>query len=332
MPSSARVSDCMTSESTDYFLRMNDEPIRFRPIYMERVWGGRSLENVYGRSLPEDCGPIGESWELVDRPEAQSVVDGGVFDGKTLQELWTDHRDEVFGGGEGERFPLLVKILDAREKLSVQVHPPEALAESLGGEPKTEMWYIAAADEDAELYVGLKSGITREDFIAGIAAGTTADEVHRIEGRAGESIFIPSGRLHAIGAGLLIFEIQQNSDTTYRVFDWNRLGLNGKPRDLHVEESITCIDFGDVEPGMDEPGGEVLASCPEFRVERMEFDPAGRDVGDAERFAIIAVIEGGVSCGSHEFVQGDFFLIPARGTGRLTPVGKAASILRTTIP
>ena len=118
---------------------MSAEPIRFRPLYMERVWGGRSLETVYGRDLPKADVPFGESWELVDRPEAQSVVDGGEFDGKTLHDLWTDHREEVFGGGEGERFPLLVKILDAREKLSIQVHPPAGVAEKLGGEPKTEM-------------------------------------------------------------------------------------------------------------------------------------------------------------------------------------------------
>jgi mannose-6-phosphate isomerase len=298
---------------------------------MERVWGGRSLQTVYGRELPQADVPYGESWELVDRPEAQSVVDGGEFDGKSLQDLWRDHREEVFGGGEGERFPLLVKILDAREKLSIQVHPPSGVAEELGGEPKTEMWYIAAADPDAALYVGLKAGVSKEDFVAGVAAGTTADKVHRIDGKAGESIFIPSGRLHAIGAGLLIFEIQQNSDTTYRVFDWNRVGLDGNPRDLHVEESIACIDFDDLEPSMDTPDGEILAECPQFRVERWVLS-GKRAAGDDGKFAIVAVTEGSVRCGPAEFTEGDFFLIPAGGAGSLEPITARAVVLRTTIP
>ena len=307
------------------------QPIRFKPLYMERVWGGRSLETVYGRELPEKDVPFGESWELVDRPEAQSVVDGGDFDGKTLGELWSDHRDEVFGGGEGERFPLLVKILDAREKLSIQVHPPESVAGQLGGEPKTEMWYIAHAEPDAALYVGLKNGVSKEDFVAGVAAGTTAEEVHRIDGKAGESIFIPSGRLHAIGAGLLIFEIQQNSDTTYRVFDWNRVGLDGTPRDLHVDESIACIDFDDIEPGMDEPNGEVIAECPEFCVERWELS-GDRAAVTGSQFAIIAVTEGKVRCGAEEFGEGEFFLVPANADCDLSPSGQSAVVLRTTIP
>jgi len=310
------------------------EPIRFRPLYMQRVWGGRSLETVYGRELPDPELSFGESWEMVDREGEQSVVDGGDYDGMTLGELWREHRGAIFGGGEGERFPLLVKILDARDKLSIQVHPPAGVAAGLGGEPKTEMWYIAEAEPDAELYVGLKAGVSKQDFVEGVAAGTTAHQVHRIAGKAGESIFIPSGRLHAIGAGLLIVEIQQNSDTTYRVFDWNRVGLEGKPRDLHVEESMACIDFSDVEPSMDTPDGEVIADCPEFRVECWELNDA-RTAGDGGDFAIVAVTRGSVRCGSAVFGEGDFFLVPANAEGaaaQIAPVDGGAVVLRTTIP
>ncbi|MGI9243505.1 MAG: type I phosphomannose isomerase catalytic subunit [Verrucomicrobiales bacterium] len=311
---------------------MESEPIRFRPLYMERVWGGRSLENVYGRELPEADVPIGESWEMVDRPEAQSLVEGGEFHGKSLHELWTEHRESIFGGGEGERFPLLVKILDAREKLSVQVHPPEAAASSLGGEPKAEIWYIADAEPEASLYVGLRRGVSKDAFVAGVHEGATAEQVHQIVARAGESIFIPSGRLHAIGAGMLIFEIQQNSDTTYRVFDWNRVGLDGTPRDLHIDESIACIDFDDIEPEMDSPRGEVLAECREFRVERWDLGTQPRAGADG-LFAVIAVIDGKIRCGSDEFEAGDFFLIPALHAGlELVALGGTAAILRTTIP
>ena len=225
----------------------------FAPIAMERVWGGRLLETHFHRSLPDVSAPYGESWEIVDREEAQSVVRDGPHAGKTLHQLWQGQREEIFGVGlpDSKRFPLLVKILDAREDLSIQVHPPAALAAELGGEPKTEMWYIAGAQAQSRLVVGLRSGVTRESFATAIHKGTVADLVHEIPVQAGDSIFIPSGRLHAIGAGLLIFEIQQNSDTTYRVFEWNRLGLDGKARDLHIEESLASIDFSDCEPTLD---------------------------------------------------------------------------------
>lgn len=308
------------------------EPIVFEPLYMQRVWGGRELERQYGRTLP-DGAPYGESWEIVDREKEQSVVRGGRFAGKTLHELWTRHREEVFGTGLPDcgRFPLLIKVLDARDDLSIQVHPPAHLAEELGGEPKTEMWYIAGVDAGAKLYVGLKKGVTRGDFEQAIEDGSVAGCVHAIEPKAGESIFIPSGRLHAIGAGFLIHEIQQNSDTTYRVFDWNRLGLDGKPRELHVEESLASIDFGDFEPGMDEAKGTVIAECGFFRVEKLVLE-AGESAGNREagKFSIFSVAEGEVTCGSAKFGKGDFFLLP-QGDGTVVATSDAI-LLRTTLP
>ncbi len=309
-----------------------DTPIAFEPLYMERVWGGRSLETVYGRRLPKEATPYGESWEIVDRDGEQSIVADGPLKGSSLHDLWKNHREAVFGSGvpDAERFPLLVKILDARDKLSIQVHPPASVAGELGGEPKTEMWYIAEADEGAELYVGLKNGVSREDFENGIAEGRTEEQVHRIVPQAGEFIFIPSGRLHAIGAGLLIYEIQQNSDTTYRVYDWNRVGLDGKPRDLHVTESLRCIDFGDVEPSMDEARGEVLVDCPLFRVERWDLDRSQPRVVDT--CAIVSVIDGTVRCGVREFSKGDFFIVPASMEHCFLESDASAAVLCTTIP
>ena len=308
------------------------EPIVFEPLYMQRVWGGRELERQYGRRLP-DGAPYGESWEIVDRDGEQSVARGGEFAGRTLHELWTEQRAEIFGDGlpDSGRFPLLIKVLDARDDLSIQVHPPEARAAGLGGEPKSEMWYIAAADPGAKLYVGLKDGVTRGDFEKAVGEGTVAECVHAIEAKAGESIFIPSGRLHAIGAGLLIHEIQQNSDTTYRVFDWNRLGLDGKPRELHVGESLASIDFADFEPGMDPPEGTVIAECEHFRVEKLVL-AAGESAGNREagRFSIFSVAEGEVTCGSARFGKGDFFLLP-RGGGKVRAEGDVV-LLRTTLP
>ncbi len=310
------------------------KPIRFVPIYMERVWGGRRLESVYDRTLPDPAHPYGESWEVSDRANEQSIVADGPWAGRTLHELWAGHREEIFGPGlpETPRFPLLIKILDANDDLSIQVHPPASVAKRLGGEAKTEMWYIAAAEPGAKLYVGLREGITRADFEHSIAEGSVADCVHVIEPRVGESIFIPSGRLHAIGGGLLIYEIQQNSDTTYRVFDWNRLGLDGKPRQLHVVESLASIDFADFAPEMDTPKGDVLAECPHFRVARKQI-AAGETLAnpDPQRFAILTVVDG-VLAGSdgQRFKAGDFLLLPARAE----PVAAdgPAVVLQTTVP
>ncbi len=308
-------------------------PITFTPIYMPRVWGGRMLESEYGRRLPDD-GPYGESWEIVDRGNEQSVVADGAFAGKSLHELWQGHRDEIFGAGlpDSERFPLLIKVLDARDDLSIQVHPPAAIAPALGGEPKTEMWYIAGAGPGARLYAGLKAGVTRAEFETALGDGSVAEVVHAIQPRTGESIFIPSGRLHAIGAGFLIHEIQQNSDTTYRVFDWNRMGLDGKPRELHVEASLRSIDFNDYEPGMDEPDGDLLAECDHFRVEKLALAP-GDTVGNAreDRFSIFSVVEGEIAASDgRRFVKGAFLLLPA-GPETLQSVGES-TLLRTTLP
>src|SRR5450755_101752 len=158
---------------------------------------------------------------------------------------------EVLGNAKpagGNPFPLLSKNPDAREKLSLQVHPPANKAAALGGEPKTEMWHIAEAAPGAELYAGLKRGVTRAAFEKKIQTGGVAECFHRLPVRVGDTMFLPSGRVHAIGDGLVIFEIQQNSDTTYRVFDWNRVDLDGKPRELHIAQSLASIDFNDFEP------------------------------------------------------------------------------------
>ena len=288
-------------------------PIRLRPLYMERVWGGRMIASLYQRELPGSA-PIGESWEVVDREGEQSVVEGGEFAGKTLHDLWQNHRAEIFGTAapEAERFPLLIKILDARDKLSIQVHPPADVAPRLGGEPKTEMWYIARADHDAALYVGVQPGVDRTAFAAALEDGTVADAVHRLPAHDGDFIFVPSGRLHAIGAGLVIFEIQQNSDTTYRVFDWKRPGLDGKPRALHVQESLECIDFTDTAPAMGQEENGVLVACPYFRVERKSLPPGTEMIWGREgEFSVLTVVEGTVEWGGAKWSAGDFVLIPA---------------------
>jgi mannose-6-phosphate isomerase len=296
---------------------------------MRRVWGGRRLESLYGKRLPSGV-RIGESWEIVDREDAQSVVHNEPLRGATLHDLWTKQRKEIFGANTPvtPRFPLLFKLLDCQDRLSVQVHPPPEVASRFNGEPKTEMWYLMATLLDSDLYAGLKRGVTREQFEEALQAGRVAELIHRIPTRAGEAFFIPSGRIHAIGAGNVIFEVQQSSDTTYRVFDWNRLGLDGKPRALHLDESLASINFDDPEPGVVEPQGEVLVACPHFRVERWEFADASRPTGTDDAFAVFTVVNGKFECGGLEFTDGDFFLVPA-GSG--LEIRGGGTVLRTTL-
>jgi mannose-6-phosphate isomerase len=237
-----------------------------------------------------------------------------------------NHGGELLGSAKpasGGRFPLLCKILDAREKLSLQVHPPADKAGALGGEAKTEMWHITDAALDAELYVGLKRGVTRAQFEQKIQTGGVAECFHRVPVRSGDTMFLPSGRVHAIGAGLVIFEIQQNSDTTYRVFDWNRVGLDGKPRELHVAQSLASIDFNDFEPSL---VNSAFSNAGQFKIRALVRHPLFKvDVFSAvaqetilfrqPRLRILAVLEkrvvatgGNVSV---ELQPGQFCLIPA---------------------
>ena len=226
-------------------------PLTFRPILKERIWGGRRLSDTFGKALPDSV-PIGESWEITDRPEGVSVVASGPLAGKDLRWLMTHHGEALLGRVPcpGERFPWLIKLLDCTEDLSLQVHPPAHKAVALRGEPKTEMWYFADTRPGSRIYVGLRKGVSRDEFSQKVTEGTVAACFHAHDTRPGDAMFVPSGRVHALGGGNLVFEIQQNSDTTYRVFDWNRVGLDGKPRDLHLEASMESIDFDDFEPGL----------------------------------------------------------------------------------
>ncbi|HTM02561.1 MAG TPA: type I phosphomannose isomerase catalytic subunit [Vicinamibacterales bacterium] len=314
-------------------------PIVFHPIFKERVWGGRALERLYRKPLPPSA-PIGESWEVSDRPGDESVIANGPLAGRTLRWLMDAHGPELLGAAAtaiGGRFPLLCKILDAREKLSLQVHPPARAAHL--GDPKTEMWYIAAAEPGAELFVGLKRGITRQAFEAAIREGRVADCFHRVAVRAGDTMFLPSGRVHAIGAGLVIFEIQQNSDTTFRVYDWDRAGLDGKPRALHIEESLASIDFDDVEPslaGDDSITDDVFRRRPLvrdalFQADLIEASDAGALPFESDIVRVIAVTDGAVGVeGSGVSVTvraGNFAVVPAATRDAEITAGRGARFL-----
>lgn len=275
--------------------------LRFEPLYQERVWGGRVLEATFARTLPPDR-PIGESWEIVDRPEAQSIVKTGSHKGATLRQLIEERTADIMGPSwPAERpFPILVKWLDCRERLSLQVHPPAAIAAELKGEPKTENWYIAHSTVDAHLLVGLRRGVTREQFERAIADNTLETCIHHFRVAAGDSILVHSGQVHAIDAGNLILEIQQNSDTTYRVYDWGRVGLDGKPRQLHIEESLRSIQWDDFEPApvRGAPTSGVIANCAEFTIRRVVLGAGERlSVRAGEQPRLMSVVSGSVRLG-----------------------------------
>jgi len=313
---------CRSREGVSQFLHPMIGPLVFQPLYQKRVWGGRALAPAFGRELPAGA-RIGESWEIVDRPHEQSVVARGRHAGRTLHDLLEQNGAAIMGPAwpGGRPFPVLVKWLDCQDRLSLQVHPPADVAAELGGEPKTENWYIANAEPRASLIVGLKRGVTREAFERALADNSLEPLVHRLPVQAGDSMFVRSGRIHAIDGGNLILEIQQNSDTTYRVYDWGRMGDDGRPRQLHVRESIRCIDFNDFEPEVHRPPAEgdvVLASCDEFRIRRCRRTAGGGFpvvVGTTAEARLLHVVSGAVTVkaggATESFVAGDNVLLPA---------------------
>lgn len=249
--------------------------VKFLPLYQERIWGGNGLKSQFARSLPENK-YIGESWELVDRPEAQSVIACGTMTGLTIRQAIEQHGAQLLGSDYPlkQPFPLLVKWLDCQQRLSLQVHPPATVADGLNGEPKTENWYVATAQPDATIIVGFEKEITREIFKDSLRSDTFESLIHRVRVEPDDSMFVPSGRIHAIEGGVLVLEIQQNSDTTYRIYDWGRTGSDGKPRQLHIEESLQCINFKDVKPNplQTSSDAQIIADCPEFRIRKLSLN------------------------------------------------------------
>ncbi len=252
-----------------YFLKM-------KPEFRDYLWGGRKLEALLGKALPE-TGVWAESWEIVDHPEHQSVVQNGEFAGLSLSQISASHRQWLLGDNGPSRLPLLLKYLDCQRVLSVQVHPDDtyALRMSPPDLGKTEAWYIVEAEPGAVLYAGLNEGTTSDQLKEAIAAGTVEACLHRIEPKRGDCVFIPAGTVHALGAGLVVAEIQQASNTTFRLFDWNRVDANGKSRPLHIEQSLDVIDFRSGPRQLQSPtptdqaGRERLVQCDKFTFDRI---------------------------------------------------------------
>jgi mannose-6-phosphate isomerase len=309
-------------------------PLRFAPIFRRYLWGGRRLETVLQKPIGEG-NDYAESWEVVDHGHDQSVVACGALKGMTLRELSLRYANELFPNGSSPpSFPLLFKFLDANQQLSVQVHPndEQAAQQAPPDFGKTEAWYVLHADPGSVVYAGLQPGIDNPTLRRSLLNLTLPSCMHQFEAHAGDCIFIPAGVVHALGAGLVIAEIQQSSDTTFRLFDWNRVGPNGKPRDLHVMQALKVIDFkrGPVSPQRPQPTENPcrmrLVECAYFTWDRWEFSGTQRMGGD-DRSHILAVVGGSV------VVEGDQHEQPlAQGQTMLLPASLGAVTVRATEP
>lgn len=337
------------------FLNTNQlYPLKFVPIYQARIWGGSQMSEVLHREVPASEDPIGESWEIVDRDGENSVLANGPMAGKTLHELLQHYGRELVGrrAKSIQRFPLLVKLIDAGDRLSLQVHPDEAACARIGegAEPKTEMWYIVAARKGAQILAGLQGRATRQQLVSRLDSPEVENLLQVYPSQPGDAYFITSGTLHAIGGGNLILEIQQNSDTTYRVSDWGRVDAHGKPRELHIEKGIQSINFmnrtsprivGVTDHVSHNRKFDVVSNCPFFTVTDLRLTELWLDdTGSFGSFHMISAINGAVRVGKTDnpersvvLAAGETALIPACfGSYVIVPEGEGeTTVVKTTL-
>ncbi|MFW5985099.1 MAG: type I phosphomannose isomerase catalytic subunit [Halanaerobiaceae bacterium] len=302
-------------------------PLKFKPVYQEKIWGGNRIKTHFQKDINQDN--IGESWEISAHPNGISTVDNGTLKGTKLTELYSKYKKEIMGDTikkhTYDKFPLLFKILDADKKLSVQVHPGDDYALKVEGEPgKTEMWYIIDAKPEAKLVYGLKPGTNKSQMKKAIKNGQLEKHLNRVNVKPGDTLFIPRGTIHALEEGILLAEIQQSSDTTYRVYDWDRLGQDGKPRELHVEKALDVTDFDrtyDREKNVTlthrtkDFTRTFLAACSYFVTEKINLKTEYNIIPGQKRFYIIMALDGQSDIiynqQSYSINPGDSFLFPA---------------------
>lgn len=299
------------------------DPLVFEPYFRPQVWGHQRLASILGKPLPAGA-RIGESWEVSGHPHHFSRVAAGPWAGRSLAELWADERRRLMGVDAPEQFPLLVKFLDCHEPLSVQVHPSDEFAAQAASRDsgKTEAWFVVRADPGARIYAGFQAGVTRREVEQRLAAGTLPECLHSFEPRAGQAVFVPAGIVHALGGGVLLAEVQQSSDATYRLFDWNRVGLDSRPRELQIDLALAAIDWqaGPVHPiepstiaGLEAASVARLVDCDYFTWNRWELSAPLRQHGG--HIGIWMVVGG----------QGRLH-VPATGYDRIFTIGETVLI------
>ncbi|HEY5621401.1 MAG TPA: type I phosphomannose isomerase catalytic subunit [Pontiella sp.] len=315
-------------------------PLKFEPVYKDYPWGNTRLPALFGRKAPE--GIYAESWEVSTHPDGESVIVNGALAGKTLSSVITENGQAVLGTAvEGNDFPLLIKLIDAAQPLSVQVHPNNGNAEAVQGDPKTEMWYFLN-EEPSDIYCGLNPGITREDFISAIEQESFEKILRVVRAEKGGAVYVPGGRVHAIGAGSLILEVQQNSNTTYRVYDWGRVGHDGQARELHIDKALQVIDFQDEAdprcvPVESEPGVQTICRSDFFLMDRLNGVTSAAGGADGSCFQVLFSADGDfiVEYAEDQQVlvnQGSCVLLPAALGNYTLQTPKPISILRIALP
>jgi mannose-6-phosphate isomerase len=320
-------------------------PLRFEPIYQYRLWGGRRLANLLKAPLP--AGPVGEAWILSDRADHASRVTNGAFKGRTLTQLLEQFPEQLMGklAHRFNRFPLLLKFLDAREMLSVQVHPSDAHKELIppGETGKTEAWVVLEAEKESRIYTGLKPGTTPQDLNRALTNGTVVEQLRCLNPKAGDAVFIPAGTVHTLG-GVVVFEVQENSDVTFRLYDWDHIDTEtGRARPLQVDQALASIDYAESSAGLSTPVLEAAAhvrrerlfQCDRFWLWRLRGQsPFTVGAEGAPRILLCIdgtgqIVHGGVT---YAVGKGDVFLLPAEvGVSAFQPRG-GVSLLEIAIP
>jgi mannose-6-phosphate isomerase len=328
-------------------MKLPTEPLTFSPILKRIIWGGRRLGDRLNKPLGEE-NDYAESWELVDREEDQSIVHGGSLAGMTISQLLAAFPHEIMGRhAEITKFPLLLKYLDCNRVLSVQVHPADeyALKMTRPDLGKTEAWYIVDAEPQSVIYAGLKPGVDRAALADAIEKGQTESVLHSFKPAVGQCVFIPAGTVHALGDGLLVAEVQQSSDTTFRLFDWNRVDAAGKSRPLHIQQSLEVTDYdrGPIHPQTPEPdqgGWERLVDCEKFNLRRARHSSAASrfSTGNNDSPVVLMVTSGRVSVEgegweSRSFTTGDTVLLPAAlGPSTICALTADVNVLEISLP
>lgn len=324
------------------------QPIRFHAFSRPMVWGGRKLASHLDKKLNND-GPHGESWELSDHPSHLSTIAEGPHKGKTLRDLMLAHKDAILGkhSQKHSRFPWLIKYLDAHDWLSVQVHPDEHKVKDLwpGEGPKNEAWFILDAAPGSKIYAGLLPNVTESEVRKASLDGTIGNLLHQFTPKPGDFLYLPAGTVHAVGGGILIAEIQQTSDATFRLFDWNRKDASGKGRDLHLEESIACIDWssGPKNPVVSghtpsRPSSvsinKNLVDCPYFRID-YRHEPKSSTISTNGFMQIAMVLEGEGSLRDNDSItplkKGETLLLPASMSDQIWETKSGQSLLLATL-
>lgn len=313
------------------------EILKLKPVFKDYIWGGNRLRSDFG--FVSELDKLAEGWMLSCHKDGKNIIDGGEFDGETLDELIEKIGKEKIVGTRAldfPYFPVLIKLIDAKENLSIQVHPDNEYAQRVEGEfGKTEIWYVLDATDDAQLIYGFKEEISSEEFVKAIEENTLTDVLNSVKVKKGDLFFIEAGTVHAIGKGTLVVEIQQNSNTTYRVYDYGRLGVDGKPRELHVKKavdvSVTKPPKYEIKP-MGEPESfdgytrTLLTKCDLFTVNHYDIDGKLELNANEISFNHILVVDGDGEVDGKAFKKGDSFFVPAN-YGKYEIIGKAEIII-----